>query len=190
MSTKTEERTKGTTELTESQLQALRAIASFGSLGRLMRGQGVQRATLGYIAPDGIHYGRTTVNALVEKGYAQRTGGRSDYIITLTNKGKASMRTSLGDYWCGKLPQKKALPGQRNLTDEEIKSLRLVASHDALFWDDESRTYKPLVGDGEVTHCMAQRMARFVWVTLTPKEQARITDAGVRIADAGMTAIE
>lgn len=184
------EKTKGTTELTESQLQALRAIASFGSLGRLMRGQGVQRVTLAYMAPDGRHYSRMTINALVQKGYAQRTGGRSDYIITLTNKGKASMRTSLGDYWCGKLPQKKALPGQRNLTDEEIKSLRLVASHDALFWDDESRTYKPLVGDGEVTHSMAQRMARFVWVALDTKTRVSILPNGLRAAEAGVVAIE
>ena len=190
MTANTTEKTKGTTELTESQLQALRAIASFGSLGRLMRGQGVQRATLGYIAPDGIHYGRMTVNALVDKGYAQRTGGRSDYTITLTAKGKASMRTSLGDYWCGKMPQKKALPGQRNLTDEEIKSLRLVASHDALFWDDESRTYKPLAGDGEVTHAMAQRMARFVWVALDTKTRVSILPNGLKAADAGVVAIE
>jgi len=190
MSTKTEERTKGTTELTESQLQALRAIASFGSLGRLMRGVGVQRVTLAYMAPDGRHYSRMTINALVQKGYAQRTGGRSDYIITLTNKGKASMRTSLGDYWCGKMSQKKALPGQRNLTDEEIKSLRLVASHDALLWDDESRTYKPLVGDGEVTHAMAQRMARFVWVALDTKTRVSILPNGFRAAEAGVVAIE
>jgi len=190
MSANITEKTKGTTELTESQLQALRAIASFGSLGRLMRGQGVQRATLAYMAPDGRHYSRMTINALVQKGYAQRFGGRSDYVITLTAKGKASMRTSLGDYWCGKLPQKKALPGQRNLTDEEIKSLRLVASHDALFWDDESRTYKPLAGDGEVTHPMAQRMARFVWVALDTKTRVSILPNGLKAADAGVVAIE
>ena len=100
------------------------------------------------------------------------------------------MRTSLGDYWCGKLPQKKALPGQRNLTDEEIKSLRLVASHDALFWDDESKAYKPLAGDGEVTHAMAQRMARFVWVALDTKTRVSILSNGLRAADAGVVAIE
>lgn len=178
----------GTYGLTTAQLLALRAMASLGDLRRLVKDKG--KTTLGYLAADGVHHSRTCIKALIDKGYAQRTGERGNYTISLTAKGKASMRTELGDYWCGSKPQLKLTPGYRKLDDDEVAALRLIASHGVVFYDWETRTYKPLSGPGEVQHALLQKMARFVWVTLTPKEQARITDAGVRIADAGMTAIE